>query len=221
MTDPRKISIQDFTYNLPPEKIALYPLKERDASKLLIYNNGKIEEDRYENIAAHIPADSLLFFNNSKVINARIKFQKPGGGIIEIFCLEPFDLINDYSSSMHKTACVKWKCFIGGAAKWKEGKLEKKLMINNEQLIINAAIIEKLTDSYLVEFSWLPLQYNFAEIIESAGDVPLPPYIKRKTEITDTTSYQTIYAIHDGSVAAPTAGLHFTEKIFDRLYKKY
>ena len=220
MTDPRKISIQDFTYHLPEEKIALHPLQERDASKLLIYKDGLIKEDVYKNIADHLPEHSLLVFNNSRVINARIRFKKTSGGIIEIFCLEPHDLLNEYSSIMNKTGNVTWKCFVGGAAKWKEGRLEKKLIINNSELIIKALLVEKLPDAYVIEFSWIPENYSFAEVIEAAGDIPLPPYIKRDTDIADGSRYQTIYAKHDGSVAAPTAGLHFTESIFEKLSAK-
>ncbi len=229
MTDPRKISIQDFTYDLPEEKIALHPLHERDASKLLIYQNGIIKEDIYSNIAGHIPEGSLLIFNNSKVINARIRFKKSSGGIIEIFCLEPHELLNEYNSIMSKTNLVKWKCFVGGAAKWKEGQLIKEIIINKkgnpdkagEKIILKAIQIQKIPDAYVIEFSWTPGSYSFAEVIESAGDIPLPPYIKRASDITDATRYQTIYAKHDGSVAAPTAGLHFTEAVFEKLEKKY
>lgn len=228
MTDPRKISIQDFTYELPEEKIALHPLPERDASKLLIYKNGIIKEDIYSNIADHIPEGSLLVFNNSKVINARIRFKKSSGGTIEIFCLEPYELLNEYSSIMSKAGPVKWKCFVGGAAKWKEGELFKEVIINKEgnadktgeKIILKAALIEKIPDAYVIEFSWAPGSYSFAEVIESAGDIPLPPYIKRESDITDVTRYQTIYAKHNGSVAAPTAGLHFTEAVFKKLEKK-
>ncbi len=229
MTDPRKISIQDFTYDLPEEKIALHPLHERDASKLLIYQDGIIKEDIYSNIAGHIPEGSLLIFNNSKVINARIRFKKSSGGIIEIFCLEPHELLNEYNSIMSKTNLVKWKCFVGGAAKWKEGQLIKEIIINKkgnpdkagEKIILKAIQIQKIPDAYVIEFSWTPGSYSFAEVIESAGDIPLPPYIKRASDITDATRYQTIYAKHDGSVAAPTAGLHFTEAVFEKLEKKY
>lgn len=228
MTDPRKISIQDFTYELPEEKIALHPLHERDASKLLIYKNGIIKEDIYSKIADHIPTGSLLVFNNSKVINARIRFKKSSGGIIEIFCLEPHELLNEYSSIMSKTNRVKWKCFVGGAAKWKEGELIKEIIISKkenagsagEKIILKAFLIEKIPDAYVIEFSWTPGSYSFAEVIESAGDIPLPPYIKRVADITDATRYQTIYAKYDGSVAAPTAGLHFTETVFKNLERK-
>ncbi|MFT3909982.1 MAG: S-adenosylmethionine:tRNA ribosyltransferase-isomerase [Ferruginibacter sp.] len=220
MPDPRKISIQDFTYSLPEEKIALHPLPQRDASKLLVYKNEKITEDVYSNIATHLPAGSLLVFNNTKVINARLRFQKISGGIIEIFCLEPYDKINEYSSVMNKTGLVRWKCFVGGAGKWKEGLLEREVKIKNEKLKISAGLVERLSDAYVIEFSWTPSNYSFAEVIESVGDIPLPPYIKRTTDIDDVERYQTIYAKYDGSVAAPTAGLHFTENIFEQLALK-
>ena len=220
MSDPRKIAIENYTYNLPEEKIALYPLKERDASKLLIYKNGNLKEDIYNNIANHIAPGSLLVFNNTKVINARIRFAKSSGAIIEIFCLEPHELNNEYSSVMNKKTSVRWKCFVGGAAKWKEAALEKHVQLDGEAVTIKATMFEKLTDAYVIEFSWNPSSYSFAEIIEHAGDVPLPPYIKRTTDVADTERYQTIYAKFDGSVAAPTAGLHFTKNIFEQLQKK-
>ena len=211
MNDPGQISISDFTYHLPDDKIALFPSAERDASRLLVYNKGVIVEDRYSNIAAHIQAGSLLVFNNSKVINARIRFKKSSGGTIEIFCLEPYELQNEYSTVMQKTGNILWKCFVGGAAKWKEGSLRKEMIINGKEVILAAALIEKLSDAYIVEFSWTPGHYSFAEIIEHAGNIPLPPYIKRQTDAADSSRYQTIYAMPEGSVAAPTAGLHFTE----------
>jgi S-adenosylmethionine:tRNA ribosyltransferase-isomerase len=220
MTDPKKISILDYTYDLPAERIALHPLAARDASKLLIYKNGNIQQDIYKNIGAHLPAESLLIFNNTKVIKARIRFQKSSGGVIEIFCLEPYEENSEYSSVMNKKTSVKWKCMIGGASKWKEGELEKQLTIGNRQLTMSAKLIEKLTDAYLVEFSWTPADLSFAEVLEQCGDIPLPPYIKRKTEEEDTERYQTIYARDEGSVAAPTAGLHFTDDIFKSLAAK-
>jgi S-adenosylmethionine:tRNA ribosyltransferase-isomerase len=220
MPDPRKIAIRDFTYELPDERIALHPLPQRDASKLLIYKEGKIAEDTYSNIASHLPAGSLLVFNNTKVINARLRFKKSSGGIIEIFCLEPYEKINEYSSVMNKQGSSTWKCFIGGAAKWKEGALEKEVNINNEAVKIKAVLNEKLSDGFVIGFSWFPEHLSFAEVIETAGDIPLPPYIKRNTDADDLQRYQTIYAKHDGSVAAPTAGLHFTQQIFDQLSAK-
>ena len=218
MTNPKDISIFDYTYDLPAERIALHPLAARDASKLLVYKNGTIQQDIYKNISAHLPAYSLLIFNNTKVIKARIRFQKSSGGVIEIFCLEPYEAINEYSSVMNKKGSVKWKCMIGGAGKWKEDGLKRELGIGNGEL--GAKLIEKLSDAYVVEFSWMPAYLSFAEVLEQAGDIPLPPYIKRKTETEDTERYQTIYAADEGSVAAPTAGLHFTKEIFNSFVQK-
>jgi S-adenosylmethionine:tRNA ribosyltransferase-isomerase len=217
---PKEISILDYTYHLPEEKIALHPLPQRDASKLLIYKNGVLEESIFKNISDHLPKNSLLVFNNTKVINARLRFKKPTGTTIEIFCLEPAEAVNEYSSIMSKTKSVRWKCFVGGAAKWKNELLEKKIIIDAQEIILKAALVEKITDAYIIEFSWEPEAYSFAAIIEVAGDVPLPPYIKRTTDDEDTSRYQTIFAEEDGSVAAPTAGLHFTENIFEKLAEK-
>ncbi len=223
LISPRHISINDYTYLLPEEKIAKYPLAERDASKLLVYRNGKIQEDIYKHLDAWLPSGSFLVFNNTRVIRARIRFQKSSGGIIEIFCLEPHEAINEYSSIMNRKATVKWKCMIGGASKWKEGPLElkiKNLPAGRQGVELKIKLLEKLPDAYVAEFSWTPEDLSFAEVLELAGDIPLPPYIKRKTEATDTERYQTIYAEDEGSVAAPTAGLHFTKEIFDRLSEK-
>ena len=210
---PKDISISDFTYHLPEEKIAAFPLTERDASKLLLYKDGVISQDIYKNIAAHIPEKSLLVFNNTKVIQARILFKKATGGVIEIFCLEPYQEMNEYNVVMNKKKSVKWKCMIGGAGKWKGGPLSKKSAISNQAPEIKATVIEKLSDAYVIEFSWQPADYTFAEVLGLFGDMPLPPYIKRKTNLQDKERYQTIYAKQQGSVAAPTAGLHFTENI--------
>ena len=217
---PKNLSISDFDYNLPEEKIAIYPLEKRDESKLLIYKNGEITEDIYRNIAAHLPEKSFLVFNDTKVIKARILFQKKTGSVIEIFCLEPHEKIKDYAVVLQQKNFVRWKCMIGGAGKWKEKYLEKTILINNEEVILKAGLVEKLSDAYVVELSWNPGNYSFAEIIEQAGVTPLPPYIKRKAEESDTKTYQTIYSAHEGSVAAPTAGLHFTTAIFSTLKNK-
>jgi S-adenosylmethionine:tRNA ribosyltransferase-isomerase len=220
MIDPKKISILDYTYDLPAERIALHPLAERDASKLLVFKNGNIQEDIYKNIAKHLPAESLLIFNNTRVIKARIRFQKSSGGIVEIFCLEPFEAINEYSHVMNKKSSSTWKCMIGGVSKWKEGDLVMSLEPGVMSLELKATLQEKLADAYVVQFSWAPADLSFAEVLEQCGDIPLPPYIKRKTETADTERYQTIYAKDEGSVAAPTAGLHFTPGIFTKLAAK-
>ena len=217
---PKDISIEAYNYDLPDNRIALHPLEQRDASKLLLYKNGTITETVFANIDEHLPADGLLVFNNSKVINARIKFTKSSGSTIEIFCLEPYGDITEYNKVMQSTQKVQWKCLVGGAAKWKEDFLEKEILIDGKKIILSAKKVEKITEAFIIEFSWQPQHYSFAEIITAAGFVPLPPYIKRHTDNTDTTRYQTIYATHDGSVAAPTAGLHFSEKIFKKLTQK-
>jgi len=217
---PSAISINDFDYELPDERIALHPLAQRDASKLLVYRAGDLEEAVFANIDHHLPEGALLVFNNTKVINARVRFKKATGANIEIFCLEPHEAINDYSSIMSRKESVRWKCLVGGAAKWKDEVLEKEISINDDKVILSVAKMEKLTDAFIIDFSWSPASFSFAEIIEAAGDVPLPPYIKRSTDNEDTSRYQTIFAAHNGSVAAPTAGLHFTENIFEKLAAK-
>ena len=217
---PRNLAIKDFDYNLPEEKIAVYPLPERDQSKLLIYRNGHILEDIYRNISHHLPEKSFLIFNDTKVIKARILFQKKTGALIEIFCLEPYVKINDYAIVLSQKKSTRWKCMIGGAGKWKEKFLEKEIEIGENKIIVKAQLIERLADAYVVELSWNPGDYSFAEIIDHAGDTPLPPYIKRKAEASDAERYQSIYSHYEGSVAAPTAGLHFTKEIFSSFKEK-
>lgn len=215
---PKNISIQDYTYDLPEEKIARYPLAERDDSKLLIYKEGKITEDIYRNIHTYLPKNSLLVFNNTKVVEARLLFQKPSGGIIEIFCLEPHEQYADITSAMFQKGNVLWKCLVGGASKWKRGQiLEKRITNTDKEIILHATYVEKRTDHFIIELSWSPLYMSFAEVLHHAGAIPLPPYIKRESAGNDAERYQTIYAQYDGSVAAPTAGLHFTNRIFENL----
>lgn len=220
--NPKNISIPDFTYNLPEDKIAKYPLPERDASKLLIFQNGNISEDIYKNISSYLPQSSLLVFNDTKVVEARILFQKPTGALIEIFCLEPHEQYADISTAMCQQKKVWWKCLIGGASKWKHGQvLEKKIAHNGTEISLYASFIEKQDDYFIIELSWKPEELHFAELLHVAGLMPLPPYIKREIEYADTERYQTVYAKNDGSVAAPTAGLHFTDAIFSKLTDKH
>ncbi len=219
---PKNISILDYTYHLPDGKIAKHPLAERDASKLLIYKNGKISEDIYRNIVSYIPENSLLIFNNTKVVEARIIFQKPTGGMIEIFCLEPDEQYGNISNALLQQKKVFWKCLIGGASKWKHGQiLEKKIKHDNIEIVLSASFIKKEKDYFLVELFWQPEDLSFAEILHFVGVIPLPPYIKRQTELSDIERYQTVYAKNNGSVAAPTAGLHFTDNIFKELTDKH
>jgi S-adenosylmethionine:tRNA ribosyltransferase-isomerase len=219
---PKDISIHDFIYNLPEEKIAKYPLTQRDASKLLVYKNGNISEDLYQNITTRLPENSLLIFNDTKVVEARILFQKSSGASIEIFCLEPLEIYGDIPAAMKQQERVLWKCLIGGASKWKHGQiLEKKIMHLATQIVIHAFFIKKQDDYFIIEFAWKPGELHFAELLHFAGRIPLPPYIKRETEAQDAERYQTVYAKRDGSVAAPTAGLHFSDSIFNQLKDKF
>jgi len=222
MKDPRAISINDYTYSLPETRIAAYPLSERDASKLLIYREGEITTDTYKNITGHIPENSLLVFNNTKVVEARLLFQKATGGVIEIFCLEPHEQYPDITTAMLQPGKVWWQCLVGGVSKWKPGQtLEKRVLVTGEQeILLKANYIEKRAGSFIIELSWSPGHLSFAEILHKAGAIPLPPYIKRAVEGSDAERYQTVYARFDGSVAAPTAGLHFTSSIFSSLEEK-
>ncbi len=217
--DQKNISIKDFFYVLPTERIAKYPLPQRDESKLLIYKNGNIYEDIYLNLDAHLSKNSLLIFNDTKVIEARLLFEKSTGSVIELFCLEPDESYVDITSAMLQTQKIIWKCLAGGAKKWKEPVI-KIIKKDSEEMILTAKKIKKTDDHFLVEFSWNDDSVSFAEILHLAGKIPLPPYLKRDVEETDKKNYQTIYAKYDGSVAAPTAGLHFTERLFEKLHSK-
>ena len=216
---PSQLQIKDFTYHLPEERIARYPLAERDQSKLLIYQNGSISEDVYANIGAYLQNDTLLLFNNTRVIEARIFFEKSSGSIIELFCLEPADDL-ELTQAMMSRGKVRWNCMVGGASKWKQSLLEKKLHTNNAELSLFAELIERKPNNFLIEFSWQDDQLTFAEVLHSAGVLPLPPYLQRQTEEADYERYQTVYAKHEGSVAAPTAGLHFTDPLMNELKEK-
>lgn len=216
MQHPKEIRIQDYTYELPDERIAQYPLAERDASKLLIYDIGNITEDTYRNIAAHIPDDSLMVFNQTKVVQARLLFKKDTGGVIEVFCLEPDEQYRDIQTAMLQRRRVLWKCMIGGASKWKHGMI---LQQQHDDFTLSAAIKDRDTGAFTIELSW-ENDMSFAEVLARAGKVPLPPYMQRDAEDTDTERYQTIYAKEKGSVAAPTAGLHFTDEVMHALDEK-
>lgn len=217
---PKYLSIDDFEYDLPEEKIARYPLPERDQSKLLVYKNKEIEESIYKNIDQYLPANSLLILNDAKVIEARILFQKPTGGLIEIFCLEPV-IQEDIALALSRKATVEWTCLIGGASKWKPGQiLQKEINLPKQKIILEAKFLQKLHAGFAVQLSWTPAEFSFAEILHFAGNIPLPPYLKREAESADQERYQTIYATAKGSVAAPTSGLHFTKPVFEKLHHK-
>jgi S-adenosylmethionine:tRNA ribosyltransferase-isomerase len=221
--DPKNISIADYSYDLPAGAIAYYPLAERDAGKLLVYRTGGLHEDIYRNIARHLPEGALLVFNNTRVVEARIVFQKPTGGQIEIFCLEPPAEYEGIAAALTQTGSVRWKCLIGGASKWKPGQVLRKMLPAPDgggQLVLEARWVQRVEDAFLIELSWTPAGLSFAELLHRVGLVPLPPYIHRTVESADSERYQTVYARHDGSVAAPTAGLHFTEAIFRQLEER-
>ena len=220
MKHPQHLSIKDYTYHLPEEKIAPFPLPKRDDSKLLVYKNGQIIESYFKHLDEHLPSNSLLIFNNTKVVEARLLFTKATGGTIEIFCLEPHEQYPDITTAMLQKGTVWWKCLVGGAKKWKEEPLIKVVKNEGQDLIIEAKKIEQLTDCFVIELSWNDTALTFAEILHHAGLIPLPPYLNRAATDTDKATYQTIYAKHDGSVAAPTAGLHFTEALFKKLAEK-
>ena len=215
---PKYLKIEDFNYNLSGEKIAEYPLPERDHSKLLIYKTGKITESIYANLAEHLPSKTLLVLNNTKVVEARLLFKKPSGTTVEIFCLEPDE--QQISVALTQTKKTVWKCLVGNAKKWKEEFLLKEILYNKKTLQLTAKIIEKKTDYFLIEFSWNDDEINFAEVLHLFGNIPLPPYIHRLAEEKDATTYQTVYAKYSGSVAAPTAGLHFTQNVLQQLKNK-
>jgi S-adenosylmethionine:tRNA ribosyltransferase-isomerase len=217
MMDPKNLLIKEFDYHLPDEKIAKYPVGERDASKLLIYRNASISDDVFSNLAAHLPADSLLFFNNTKVVEARLLFKKPSGTTIEIFCLEPVEPHTDITSAMLATSPVQWTCLVGNAKKWKEEPLSKQLVIGTKEIKFSATKKAKYADVFVIEFTWDDDRLTFVEMLHAAGVIPLPPYLHREAKKEDSESYQTVYAKQPGSVAAPTAGLHFTERLMSEL----
>ncbi len=216
--NPAEILIKDYTYELPGEKIAQFPLKERDSSKLLIYNKGKITQDTFRNIEDIIPHNSLLIFNDTKVINARLKFQNPAGKEIEIFTLEPAEN-TELVTALAQKGSVEWICLVGKLKAWKSGKLVSTKNVNGTECRLEAELLSKRADAFLIKLSWQPKHLTFAEILEIFGQIPLPPYMKRDAIPDDMTTYQTVYSESEGSVAAPTAGLHFTQGVLDSLKK--
>ncbi len=214
----KDIKIADFSYDLPANRIAKYPLPERDKSKLLVWTNGTIREDTFANCIKYLPGNAQLVFNNTRVIHARLFFRKETGAKIEIFCLEPV-VPADYQIAFQQTRKVSWKCMIGNAKKWKDGILKTEVKINDCSLVLSAEKKAQPDSTFVIEFCWNG-EFSFSEIIEHAGQLPIPPYLNRDTEESDEKTYQTIYAKIEGSVAAPTAGLHFTEAVLSKLASK-
>jgi S-adenosylmethionine:tRNA ribosyltransferase-isomerase len=215
----QNINIADFDYRLPDERIAKYPLAKRDSSKLLIYRHGEIREERFDRLPDCLPEKSLLVFNNTRVIQARLLFRKATGAQIEIFCLEPADP-TDYALNFQQTKQCSWVCLIGNLKKWKEGILQQTIQINDDFIVFSAE--RKATNGHtcLITFSWDHPTCTFADILDAAGRLPIPPYLHRETEQSDLQTYQTVYSKIKGSVAAPTAGLHFTPEVLTALKKK-
>src|SRR6187551_1209480 len=208
------LNLKDFTYSLPQDRIALYPLSKRDSSKLLVYNQGDIKDEQFSSLDQYIKADSLLFFNDTKVIPARLHFLKDTGAEIEIFLLSPVQPSVLVVEAMQTTKTCSWKCTIGNLKKWNEGMILKKVV---GDFSLEASLQNR--EEGIVTFNWTG-NISFAEIINLSGETPLPPYLKRNAEESDRERYQTIYSHYDGAVAAPTAGLHFTTAVFEKLKQK-
>lgn len=217
---PKDLQIKDFSYNLPKEKVAKFPLEKRDESKLLICQNEKIFQNQFFNIGSYLQKNSIIIFNNTKVVEARLLFQKLSGTTIEIFCLEPADKYADITKAMLQTKSVEWKCLVGNAKKWKEEILQKIISTGEKEIVFTAKKISKQQDEFSIEFFWNDDSLSFAEVLHMTGVIPLPPYLHRDAEDADKKTYQTVYAKQDGSVAAPTAGLHFTNELLQKLKSK-
>lgn len=213
------IFIDDYNYKLPDERIAKFPLNQRDSSKLLIYKKGKISESIFASVADFLPHNALLVYNNTRVIQARLIFQKTTGAHIEVFCLEPL-LPADYAQSLATNSECIWKCMVGNLKKWKGETLSKTVEIAEKTCVFNTELIETEGNTHSIRFSWDNSDIHFADILEKTGELPIPPYLHRKTEESDLTTYQTVYSKIKGSVAAPTAGLHFTSDVFKSLEAK-
>ncbi len=220
MSTPKQLQIKDFDYDLADEKIAKHPLAERDASKLLIYKDGAIKADNFTHLANYLPENALIIFNNTKVVEARLLFKKATGTTIEIFCLEPAGNYADITTAMLQQKKVLWKCLAGNAKKWKDEILVKKILHNGKEIELSVKKISRQGENFIIEFSWNNEQLSFAEVLHIAGVIPLPPYMHRDADDEDKRRYQTVYAKQDGSVAAPTAGLHFTNHVFEKLSAK-
>ncbi|MFZ9878171.1 MAG: S-adenosylmethionine:tRNA ribosyltransferase-isomerase [Chitinophagaceae bacterium] len=213
-TDPRLLEVIDFDYELPAEKIALHPLPQRDASKLLIYKEGVISDAIFSSLPSHLKSGTCLVFNQTKVVPARLVFEKHTGGQIEVFCLAPANSEQDMNRALSNQSPLQLQCLVGGASKWKRGV---SLIQRKENIELSVEMVEKTADAFILQFHWSPAHLPFSSVLEVFGQTPLPPYLKRKVNHADSTRYQTVYANQEGSVAAPTAGLHFTTKTLEEL----
>lgn len=219
MEETKHIKISDYNYPLPDERIAKFPLPVRDQSKLLVYRHGEVSETRFTSLPDYLEAGELMIFNNTKVIQARLHFRKETGALIEIFCLEPIQP-NDYVLNFQQTSHAAWLCMIGNLKKWKEGSLHKEMNVKGHTITLTATRGECRGTSHWVDFTWDNPEITFADILEVFGELPIPPYLNRETQESDKETYQTVYSKIKGSVAAPTAGLHFTERVLQALRDK-
>ena len=218
---PGFLQIDDFDYPLPEGRIAQFPLENRDNSKLLIYDQGKIEQDIFFNISQHLPGESLMVFNETRVVHARLVFRKPTGSRVELFCLEPLAPFRDHQRAFVQTTQSEWLCLVGNSKRWKSGALEMTIESGKRPVRLLAERIATQSDGTArIRLSWDPPDLTFSQILELAGNIPLPPYIRRVPVRNDELTYQTIYARQEGSVAAPTAGLHFTPSVFGSLKER-
>lgn len=208
----RNLRINDYNYPLPDERIAKHPLAEREQCKLLIYSNQQVSEGHFYDVPQLLPQGSLLVYNNTRVINARLRFRKATGSTIEIFCLEPV-APHDYQLIFQTTHTCTWLCLVGNSKRWKEGALEQTVMVEGQQVTLSATRGDRLGNSWEIIFTWDAPEVTFASLLTALGEIPIPPYLNRGTEESDLTDYQTVYSHIDGSVAAPTAGLHFTDEL--------
>ncbi|GAB2966099.1 S-adenosylmethionine:tRNA ribosyltransferase-isomerase [Hymenobacter coalescens] len=216
--NPRLLSIQDYTYELPAERIAPAPLPDRDASRLLVYRQGQISDQGFRGLPAQLPSDALLIFNNTKVVRARLYLHKPTGGQIELFCLEPVAPHRAIEPAMQQTGECTWRCLVGNGKRWKNGAVQATFTTPGGQpAVLEAERVTAEEGSSLIRFRWQPAQLPFAQVLSGAGQLPLPPYLGRQATGDDDERYQTVYAAHDGAVAAPTAGLHFTDAVLAEL----
>lgn len=214
--DTRHIRIRDFSYDLPDSRIAKYPLPERDKSRLLVYEHGNISQDTFTQLPHYLPKDALMVFNNTRVIRARLHFNKQTGARIEIFLLEP-DFPADYEQNFSSKHACSWLCLVGGLKKFNVSTLTKRIEVNGESIDIEAAYKEPVGTSHRIHFQWTG-QATWAEILEAMGELPIPPYLNRDAEESDLRTYQTVYGKVKGSVAAPTAGLHFTDRVLAEIH---
>lgn len=216
MEDTKHIQIKDYNYTLPDDRIAKYPVSPRDHSKLLLYRDGRVSEDSFYNLPSYLKPGALMVFNNTKVIFARLHFQKSTGALIEIFCLEPHTPA-DYQQSFAATHRVTWTCLVGNMKKWKEGRLERTVKVGDRELCLTAEHKGPAGTGFEIAFDWGDDAVSFSEVLDAIGELPIPPYLNRQTEQSDLNNYQTVYSKIEGSVAAPTAGLHFTDDVLRRL----